>query len=300
MRKLSDPNYGKTSKFKPGIIITPMILALKDSIKIENSDVAPDTLRSALLFYEKIVFPESKTLKFSGGQDVITLEEQGIIQRMHFGKNGGPVYADDIIAEYPIACRDAFNLLESREPGCWAITTGIGGLTLWDGKQAHRHLEGMSARLYRAVPLPSSEMPIAEVLEFKVRRRDELCSLQDHIFNLSKEISDAENPETRLAGLIKEIDQDCSDLIKVSKEFPYAFNLSTIDVSFDLNAIGKMGFGFLAGYSAGLDLATSAMASVAANVGSLVNFSLGLGLRNQRWRSSPFSYVVQAHKELKI
>lgn len=298
IRKLSDPHYGKAPHFKPGIIITPMIGATRDWLKINNSDVSPDVLRSAVLFYERIVFPEARIMRFSGGPEVTLLEEQGIIKRMQFGKSG-PMYADDIIAAYPSACREAFNLLESKEPGCWSVSSGLNGLALWDEDQPQQ-LGGLTAQLYRSIPLPSAEMPMAEVLEFKHKRRDELRSLQGHIFSFSKEISDAESPETRLNGLVKQIDQDCADLIKVSREFPYSFNLSTVNVSFDLNVAGRMGLGFLAAYSAGLTLTESAMASAASNIGSLINLSLGVGARNQKWRSSPYSYVVQAHRELKV
>lgn len=295
LRKLSVPNYGTAPRFQPGIIITPMIFATKDLIKIHSSDVAPDVLRHALLLYENIVFPQARKMQFSGGPEVPLLEKQGIIQKMFFG-DSGLATADDLVNAYPSACREAFTYLNSKNPGCWSVTSGIDGLLLWESNQ-QINLSGLAATLTNAIPLPSPAMPIAEVLEFRSKRRDELRLLQDHIFHLSKHISEAESPHTELHKQILQIDKDCSTLVKISKETRFPFTLSTIKASFDLGATGKVGLGFLAGYSAGLDLTTAAVASIAANAGSIINFSFDIGVRKSSWHSSPYSYVVRAHNE---
>lgn len=72
--------------------------------------------------------------------------------------------------------------------------------------------------LHRAIPIPKHDVPLAEVLEFKECRRDELLLLRQHLDTFARDIEHATDKAVALAAKVAEIDQACANLLELRRQ----------------------------------------------------------------------------------
>ncbi|WP_028222193.1 DUF6236 family protein, partial [Paraburkholderia oxyphila] len=171
-RKATDPSYGKVPKdtHKRGLVVSPPIVIEGGRLFAKSSNLDPLELRFALLFWDRLVWPSSRVIHFASNQDEQFLEAAGILNRPDY-----TIWGDGAtgIAQGQVT---AFNDFDSREPGMWALAQGENSFVWKDG-----FLEdgaGALVELHRAIPIPCHDVPLAEILEFKEKRRDELLLLR--------------------------------------------------------------------------------------------------------------------------
>jgi len=258
------------------------------SLKVKGTSIDPHELRQATLYWDRVVWPTSNFMHFGGDQDAEYLEQVGFIERPQFNFASG-----EAAQVFAFTQLKAFRDLESRDPGCWALLQGPSSLMIKDGLAEEGR--GLLVELYRAVPVPAEDVPLAEVLEFKERRRDELVAFRSELASFYSDISNSDDPAFEQRRHIETLDKACATMVRLAKESPIAFKLSDLKASISLPGAFK---GALKGALAG---ATHQMPLVGAAIGGVagaVNFSAGLGLRNARLSGSPFRYVYYTHKEL--
>ena len=137
---------------------------------VDWNSVESQELRFALLFWDRLVWPSSRAIHFSSGPDETFLESAGILTRPEYTFNGDGAQG---IARGQI---QAYQELERSEPGVWALAQGENSLLLKDGLADEG--KGTLVELHRAIPVPKQDVPLAEILEFRQRRRDELVLLR--------------------------------------------------------------------------------------------------------------------------
>jgi hypothetical protein len=190
----------------------------------------------------------------------------------------------------------AFNDLDAREPGVWALSQGENSLLIRDGLL----IEGRGAlvELHRAIPVPTYDVPLAEILEFKQRRRDVLLALREQIDTFYSGLQSSGDRDFDLQRLVEKIDRACVDLFKVSKERGFSFRLADLKASFDLN-VEKMAtwaaLGEMIGQSHSLPFIGGAIGGMAATLKVGKDF----GVTSKTFHSHPYRYVHYVHKDLR-
>jgi len=293
-RKATDQNYGKIPKstLTRGLVISPSIVVKGPELLVRRPNIDILELRFALLYWDKLVWPQSRVIHFASNDDEQFLEEVGILSRPEYTFNGS---VSQSIASSQIA---AFRDLDRVEPGVWALSQGENSLLLENN--IFEQGTGAVVDLHRAIPIPSGAVPLNEILEFKERRRDELLALRHHMDKLLSEVQSANNSEVAMQQKIAEIDSACADLLKISREWQFPVQISDLKASFTISApkVGAWAMGgWLLGHPFGLPAAAAAAAAGAAC--SALEIKGDFGLRSVRRPASPFRYACKAHDELR-
>jgi hypothetical protein len=78
-RKESDPMYGRPTR---GLILTcPIEMIEQHGVIIKSTELDPQDLRHALLFWDELVWPANNQIYIGSGPDAEYLEEAKILTR---------------------------------------------------------------------------------------------------------------------------------------------------------------------------------------------------------------------------
>ncbi|AKH38211.1 MULTISPECIES: DUF6236 family protein [Nitrosomonas] len=292
-RKQSEPNFGRIPK-NPGyrgLVVSPPIEIEGTRLYAKSSSLDPQELRFALLFWDRLVWPSSRAIFFGSNVDEEFLESAGILSRPEYTFNGDMAQG---IAKSQI---QAYLDRESAEPGTWALAQGENSFLLKENLVEEG--AGVLVELHRAIPVPQHDVPLVEILEFKERRRDELILLRHQLESFVSEIEGSAERALTLQKRVAEIDQACSNLLVVGKEWQFPIYLSNIKASFNLTPVKSGPFTY-AGWKMGEPYGLVAATVAAGVAGLLSTFEIkgDFGLRSKKRPINPYRYAYQIHKEL--
>lgn len=293
-RKEKNPNFGSIPErpSRRGLVISPPIEIAGTSMFVKSSNLDPQELRFALLFWDQLVWPSSRAVYFASGPDEEYLESAGILKRPDYTFNG------DAAQGIALGQIQAFFDLDKSEPGTWALAQGENSLLLKASNLLNEE-GGALVELHRAIPIPSRDVPLAEILEFKQRRHDELILLRLRMESFVMEIQGSQDKLDALQKCIKEIDQACADLLKLGKEWQFPVHLSDFKATFSLSPLKflpAVAAGWKLGEKYGLSAATAA--AVGAGAVSTLEIKADWGLQSVRKPMSPYRYAYLIDKEL--
>ncbi len=80
-RKIADKYYGMKPKHGRGIFLSAPITVDGEKIVAASSSIDPLELRRAVLFWDRLVWPDSKIISFGSNDDEKLLEAEGILTR---------------------------------------------------------------------------------------------------------------------------------------------------------------------------------------------------------------------------
>jgi hypothetical protein len=285
-RIASDPSYGRP---KRGLVVSPPIEITGSSLFVRTSNLDPQELRFALLFWDRLVWPSSRALHFSSGPDEQFLERASILTRPEytFWGDGAQATANGQI--------QAFLDLDHREPGQWSLAQGDNSLLIKD-----RVLEsgkGIAIELHRAIPVPDKDVPLDDILEFKRKRNDELQLLRSELDTLVAAVDRASDITAELKKHIATVDAACTDALRVGKEWRFPVRLANLKISLDLRPFPSIAAG-LVGWEAGKIFGLPTATALLFSAGASLKLGGDFGLRSIRPRQGPYRYVYQFHSEL--
>lgn len=297
-RKQHEANFGRVPKQAEhrGLVVSPPLEIDGTQLFVKSSNLDPQELRFSLLFWDRLVWPSSRAIYFASNDDELFLESAGVLSRPDY-----TIYGDGAqgIAN---GQRLAFQDLERIEPGAWALAQGESSLLVKGGFLEDGN--GALLALHRAIPVPKEDVPLAEILAFKERRRDELLLLRYQIESFVSNVEKSQDNEAELLRLIRELDHACADLLIVSREWRFPVYLSNIKASFNLTPT-KFIPTVLATWSIAQPYGLAAAASAAGIFGlaSTLELKGDFGLRSDNTQvklrqSSPYRYVYNIHEEL--
>ncbi|WP_162685526.1 DUF6236 family protein [Roseovarius amoyensis] len=314
-RKASDPYFGMRPKNGRGILLSAPIVYDGKVILAKSSSVDPAELRRATLFWDRLVWPDSKIISLGSNDDEKLLEAEGLLTRprpiRHNDAAGiGNMQAVIRLTEsYDITIEieqakhfvqqhvDEFIDLERDEPGQWTLSQGDDSFVMKnDNFIAGR---GQLVTLVRSIPLPGPDYPLHDLLEFKQKRSDEIVALTHELDKFFSQIANAKDTHFEMSRLLRVVDKQCSDMIKVAKESKRKFYVGDLSFSLSLDSIESAKNRIVVWEAAGW--AVTGLPLVGGILGgatSLVSFSRGIGAKKLITRNSPFKVVSSLHKEL--
>ena len=294
-RRETESTYGVVAKDlqTKGLVISNPIWINQNGSTLSGG-LDPLELRFSLLYWDKLVWPKSNLINFPGGYDAEYLETLKILSRPVKYHAGGDV--ETIILDMYLR---TYIELNDEEPGVWALSQGEKSLFLEHGLGLFSEGSGMSLNLLRAIPIPAKDVPLNEILEFKEKRKDELLVLRAHIDKLVRAIQGSPTITDEFNRAAKEVDDACSDMLKLGREWQWPVHFADLKTSFNFNSmkfLGHVGGGWKFAEPYGLT-AASIVASVAGLI-STIDIKSDLNFRGLKKSSSPYRYSHLAHKEL--
>lgn len=301
-RKRDEATFGRLPKGdvdRPrGIVVSSPINLDGAGFTLHGGGLDAQALRHWLLFWDELAWPTSNLVHVAGGPDETFLEEVGVLSRPRMLMSGAFSGAD-VMALPHLA---AFKRLDNEAPGKWCLATGASSFN-W-AQMPLTETNAAVLELYRAIPVPNDDVPLAEVLEFKQRRRDEIKRLRAEIDIYVAAVHTASEPHAVLNSKAAEIERACADLLRVGHEWKYPVRLTDLKATIEF----KPGDVILKAIQAGaIGHFAFDMGTVGALLGGMLGVTLSSGLKlsgtlqkteSLSPRATPFQYVHSFHKEL--
>jgi Family of unknown function (DUF6236) len=264
---------------------------LKLTVSVGTS-LDPQQLRSQLLFWDELVHPYSSQGFFeSPNADQDFLISAGILRREMPSipareELGGANHIEGLL--------DVFKNLDRKEPGKWSLAEP-GMATYLDPFLEKEPDKAVLVRLFNSVPVPDKDVPLEDILAFKVKRADELTEFRHHLEGIYQTVVAA--PDRPLAELTETeaLDQSIKNALKASRDSGLKLRLGSLDAKLSLNT-GHAALAAIAAQAAHLPLTTVLLAATGA--GAKLELSASLGLKGAQATGTPLKYVMSVHNEL--
>ncbi len=296
-RKATEPGYGKPKQSTVrGLIINNPMFVGDDEFGTNNPQLDKLELRASLLYWDRLALPKNNIISVQPDADVQFLISSGIILRPEVSVSGSYSSMGRILATIP---SEVLRNYEKEQPGMWSLGGGQNSILVKVGEA--QETEGTLITLYNALPAPTEEVPLAEILEFKQLRRPELLALRAHFDSLSEKLNSSSGMTEELTYILRDIDTSCSNLSKVCREWQSPIYLTNLEANLNFN----IGTAFASGGAAwkgietfGLGLTAKTIGATVAAIQSQISFKPGIKFRSFDRGTSPYKYVYEAEKRL--
>lgn len=286
-----------------GIVIAPRYILLDKGKGVEFPGITGINsydLRRYLTYWDKLDYPNNNILYTESSPEVAYLEEVGVLKRtMITTPRNRQVYFNEI---YPRAHLKVYQDNNLIEPGKWSLAQSTSKLNLIkDQSVSSRTLE---IELFNCLPIPSEEVSLDQILEFKIKRNDELLEfrlIMDEMYLGIINSGDLERAREHSLTLIK---KKIKDIDKLMDESMFSRIKSNFTTSISINelvfkSLASIG-GAVAGTEAGNHVGLPTLGAVAGFAGSILSFDLGLGRKPfATGEDKAFAYLYHTTNELK-
>ncbi|WP_055002826.1 DUF6236 family protein [Pseudomonas coronafaciens] len=194
---------------KRGIVIAGAdIRAAGNSFVIERSGINPKNLRFYLTYFDLIDRPVNNWVHIAPSPDEEYLASCNVLSntavKLTSGNFDGRLFVD--------AHDEAFLQKNGRSGEYWV--KGGAGVSFLDARPSSKIVDVVEMSLYELLPCPLETVPLAEILEFKNKRSDELAALRAHLDEVYSDInSSGDIPRAKSAALTR-LSQSLVDLKK--------------------------------------------------------------------------------------
>lgn len=211
---------------RKGIVISPPFQILPTGGISCGNDPGPLDLRKYLLYWDVIDYPTNNFIHISS-HDIDYLETTDSLKRTKV-LFSGTINSGN--GEFLIAAQEAaLKENQKNEPGQWTIAQ-LSDTPFYTEKT---QVLGVEIEMYNVLPVPSSDTPLADILEYKEIRKDELQAFQIYMDEIYQKIlSSADIPRAktteiiRLQRAIKDIDTTLKEnkIRRVSRDIKSIIN----------------------------------------------------------------------------
>ncbi|QLK46697.1 hypothetical protein DR996_16615 [Vibrio owensii] len=196
---------------KKGIVVSPPFEPIYTGGIRCGGDPDPLELRKYLLYWDEIDYPTNTLIRVSS-YDIDYLESTGFLKRTHVRFEGA---ISSGRGEFFIAAQEAaLRKNQQEEPGCWTMAQ-LSNVPYYTQQALGT---GVEFELYDMLPVPDQGTPLAEILEFKCKRNDELTAFRCYLDEINEEIISSKDipraKNSRLARLemsLKDIDKTINE-----------------------------------------------------------------------------------------
>jgi len=246
-----------------------------------NPPVDHNAIRSALVFYDRFDVPSQPVVRLPS-VNYEYLNKYGLAQRTAV-KYEGDLY--DVVTHHAFG---AYLALDEREPGRWTLgrPTQMYGIPVDELSTQ----QGFSLTVNNALPIFTREVPMEEVLEFKLKRIDELRELRGYFDELSREIGVNGSNGFENTSTFEKFDRALANHMKVMQESNYSKITTSFRASISVDSLIPIATEAMLNQTISTTGIVSAMATVGVKT---IN-----GLRRKRG-SNPFEYLTSVNHELR-
>lgn len=279
-----------------GVVASPALINITFNGFTMERSISAEEIRYYALYWDRVVIPGSN-LVYVGIPEEEILIETGVIERPRVGFSGTWGGAD-LGHSFAIAqAKVAEQLISSEGDVDWALHQMGSSLALPTTFQMQQR--NLKFDLINSLPVPSGDIPIEDVLEFKERRKDELALLHKTLDDMYIELLANPVPDFATTKAVRELKASISALNQVSNERWKTTKKYDFSAQLNLDG-GKIAQGIAAGsvfdfFSNPTDLPLGA---IAGGVASLIKLQAKVSTTFEPAKNqSSFGYLSLAHKE---
>lgn len=256
-----------------GIIANCEFEGSLNSLLIKSSSIDPIKLREYLLYWDKIDFPTNNVIYIESSPEEKYLEEVGVLQRSHTIFGGEIIMNPKVFIESQLR---AFEINNSNKGQIWSIAQPTKNIILPSDKCVTSR--NIQVELYDCIPVPSANVSLDDILNFKEHRYDELLefrSLLDKMYDSIRNNADADFSKNKCIEMLQ---NKVIEINRVMDESKIKRFLNSIKVELDITELIKSGLKLCAGYEIGKNigflLIGSALGLASATINIKSEFSL--------------------------
>lgn len=269
-----------------GIIISP-IESVPGGGASTSQELRADYLRMNALLWDRIEVPNNNMIHVSSSGEVEFLESAGVLQRSNV-QFTGTFELGVPGSNFDLILQALYAGLHQQSPDRWAIGYSAASFGLTNTGLSDRTL---LIDLNHAIPMPSGDVPLADVLEFKLKRRDELLALRSHLDDVYQKILNSDDRPLAELTEFDRLDRAIADLLTINKEHGIKTYLSSIGASFDFKAAAS-------GVAGAVGLTGLTATSVLTGAAAGLSIGWSKSLFQAKSQKSPFEYVARLHRDL--
>lgn len=265
-----------------GLIVCCDVAVGDKRLTVRSGALDLQQIRFALLFWDKFDFPVGTILRIGGCDTTDYLASCGLLKRTTISIAGGEI--SDIARRTYV---EAYRQLNEAEPGTWSVSTGPGSLVFLDGDLEPER--GVLFQLHKAIPVPNTDVPLADILEFRAKRKSELLALRYHLECLYQKVLREPDSTQALNTEVDGLGLAIQDYLSASRGLGWLFRLVNVESSLNLrDAI----LGSAAAYGFTNSIGAAALA------GAALTIKPGPALKKVPLSETPFRYVSSYHSDL--
>jgi hypothetical protein len=279
-----------------GIIAAPArVLGNGSNFSTQNRLTAQE-IRYFLLYWDKIVIPTTNLVHLAIPEEDELLSS-GIIERPRVQFSGN--FNGELIAKAQVFAQTSIakDLIANDKITDWALHQIGNEIIIPDEETVKK--QTIRVDLNNALPVPDSNVPLIDILEFKERRKDELFELHQTIDNFYLDILSSPDTNLKTKISINELTKAINNLNTVSAE--KWKNTKKFDIAAELNLNGKdvtSGAAAGAAFDFFTNLYTLPIGTVVGACASLIKIKLKTTKSFEASKDKQvLSYLAKAHDE---
>ncbi len=277
-----------------GIIITSEYSGTKDNLQLCGG-VNPSKLREYLLYWDKIDYPTNNVIYTGLSPDEKYLEEVGVLKRTNTIITGNFMINPEIVIKSQLATLE----INSKNTGeIWSIAQPTKKIILPSNESIRER--NIQVELYDCIPVPSANVNLEDILNFKEHRYDELREfrlLLDEMYESIVNSSDIDFTKNKCIGRLQ---NKVIDIHKIMDESRIKKFLSSVKVELNISELIKSSLMAYAGYEIGSKIGFPTAGAVVGLASSTINlkseFSLKPNFIPDDMRD--YAYLFYANRDL--
>ena len=274
-----------------GIVVAPEYEAKGSELFLKSSDIDPLKLRQYLLYWDRIDFPTNNIIHCTSN-DIDYLESLILLQRTKYNCScNGIINMEELFLNAQIQALNNNNLNKNER---W--TLGQGNLNLLLPKDEVERKNTLILDLYNSLPIPATDVPLDDIINFKEKRRDELMEFRNSMDKIYLSIINSGDIDISKSVAIKDLEKKIIAINKVMNESKIKKLLGSVKVNIDINSLIIGGAGYIIGKETGNSIM---LASLGLAVSSIkLRIDKQLIPKHIPDNLSDFAYLYYSQKEL--
>lgn len=280
-----------------GIVVTPEIDGDENSLHIKNINIDSNKLRQYLLYWDKIDFPSNNIIYMESSPEVEFLQKSNVLKRTNYIPkiNGVITINPQIFLDMQMYAFNQNNNNQDNE--VWSIAQPTKKILL--PKEDSIKARTLQVELYNSIPVPTSNVNLEDILNFKEHRYHELEEFRYLMDKMYISIMDSPDKDLLKDIAIVKLQNKINELNKVMDESKIKRFLSTVKVELDFSGLGT-----LLGVGVGHTINSSAFSTIVGAVGGAVISSIkvssemSLKPREVPAELKDYAYLYYQNKEL--
>ncbi|HIF9072433.1 TPA: DUF6236 family protein [Photobacterium damselae] len=196
-----------------GLVIGPQYSGDSRSLSISSSEPDSVSLRKYVLLWDMLDLPNNNIIRMGGSDDIVLLEQEGILKRSEMKVNINGFISAELYSTIQYMALEANNTLNDEE---WSLAQSSDGLFQLPKNAISQ--PAIEFDIYNALPIPTSDVPLERVLDFKLKRHELLLDLRDSIDEAVARILVSDHIEKSKTKEIKRIHRNLNELSRTLDE----------------------------------------------------------------------------------
>lgn len=274
-----------------GIVVAPEYEAKGSELFLKSSDIDPLKLRQYLLYWDRIDFPTNNIIHCTSN-DIDYLESLNLLQRTKYNCScNGIINMEELFLNAQIQALNNNNLNKNER---W--TLGQGNLNLLLPKDEVERKNTLILDLYNSLPIPATDVPLDDIINFKEKRRDELMEFRNSMDKIYLSIINSGDIDISKSVAIKDLEKKIIAINKVMNESKIKKLLGSVKVNIDINSLIMGGAGYIIGKETGNSIMLASLGLAASSI--KLRIDKQLIPKHIPDNLSDFAYLYYSQKEL--